>query len=144
VAHLTAQVEVTASRDTAVKLTLDYFHKGKKVEASVEGAVHPGINHFDCPLQIDSPELWYPTGYGSQPRYEFNVQLRFGKADEDRASIRTGLRSIVLRRDLDQWGRSFEFVINGIPVFGKGADASPTGLRASNTDEFWSPPAMPI
>ena len=40
-------------------------------------------------------------------------------------SVTTGLRSVVLRRDLDKWGRSFEFDINGIPVFGKGADVIP-------------------
>jgi beta-mannosidase len=125
VAHLTAQVEVTAATDAAGKLMLDYSHKGRKAEVSLDVDVHPGINHFDLPLQIEGPELWYPTGYGGQPRYEFNVQLRIGKAEEDHASLRTGLRSVVLRRDLDQWGRSFEFVINGIPVFGKGADVIP-------------------
>ena len=125
VAHLTAQVEVTASADAAGKLTLDYLHKGKKVEVSQTIEVHPGINHFDIPLQIEGPELWYPAGYGPQPRYEFNVQLTAGRTVADRASLGTGLRSIVLRRDLDKWGRSFEFIINGIPVFGKGADVIP-------------------
>ena len=125
VAHLTAQVEVTAASEVSGKLTLDYSHKGKKAETSLDVALHPGLNHFDIPLQIDNPELWYPVGYGSQPRYEFNAQLKVGKALEDQGMVRTGLRSIVLRRDLDQWGRSFEFIINGIPVFGKGADVIP-------------------
>ena len=129
VAHLLAQVEVTgaphAVEDVSGKLTLDYSQKGKKLTLSQDVMVHPGVNHFEFPLQIENPELWYPAGYGGQPRYEFDVQLKIGKAVEDQGSIRTGLRSIVLRRDLDPWGRSFEFIINGIPVFGKGADVIP-------------------
>jgi beta-mannosidase len=125
VAHLTAQVEITASVDASGKLTLNYTHKGKRTEASENVNLHPGVNHFDLPLQLDNPDLWYPAGYGAQPRYEFNAQLTIAKAREDHAMVRTGLRSIVLRRDLDQWGRSFEFIINGIPVFGKGADVIP-------------------
>jgi len=125
VAHLSAQVEVTAAEDATAKVTLDYTHAGKKVELSRSVELHPGLNHFDLPVEIASPQLWFPAGYGAQTLYQFNAQLHIGNRAEDQASARTGLRSVVLRRDLDQWGRSFEFIINGIPVFGKGADVIP-------------------
>jgi len=125
VAHLVAQVEVTASAAGSGKLSMEFQHRGKKSDVSQNVELHAGLNHFEFQLQIDSPELWYPAGYGAQTRYEFAAHLKVGKRAEDRATVRTGLRSIVLRRDLDQWGRSFEFIINGIPVFGKGADVIP-------------------
>jgi len=125
IAHLTAQIEVTATDAITAKLAIDYQHKGKKAEFSQNVSLHSGINRFDIPLEIIDPDLWYPAGYGAQSRYQFNAQLKFGNRVADQASVRTGLRSIVLRRDLDQWGRSFEFIINGIPVFGKGADVIP-------------------
>jgi beta-mannosidase len=129
VAHVVAQVEIlgspNATEEASGKLTLDYSHKGRKVHLSQDVVIHAGMNHFEFPLQIENPDLWYPAGYGGQPRYEFTAQLKIGKSVADQASVRTGLRSVVLRRELDQWGRSFEFIINGIPVFGKGADVIP-------------------
>ncbi len=125
VAHLTAQVELTSAEDASAKVTLDFAHAGKKVELSRTVELHTGLNRIDLPIEITSPQLWFPAGYGAQPLYKFNAQLSVGNRVEDQASTRAGMRSIVLRRDLDQWGRSFEFIINGIPVFGKGADVIP-------------------
>ncbi len=125
VAHLTAQVEVTASEDASGKVTLDFIHAGKKVELSRAVELHAGPNRIDLPIEVSSPQLWFPAGYGAQPLYKFNAQLHVGNRVEDQSTTRAGLRSVVLRRELDQWGRSFEFIINGIPVFGKGADVIP-------------------
>src|SRR4051794_13217956 len=74
----------------------------------------PGVNHITLPISITKPARWYPNEYGEQAMYTFEATVSTGARINDRRAVSTGLRSLELRREPDQWGRSFEFVVNGI------------------------------
>jgi beta-mannosidase len=92
--------------------------------------------HLQIP--ITNPELWWPNGYGEQPLYNVSIELQDGQGQTlDEWHYRLGLRTLELVQEPDEWGRSFTFVVNGVPIFAKGsnwipADSFPTRI----TDEF--------
>ncbi|HEY1012097.1 MAG TPA: glycoside hydrolase family 2 protein [Herpetosiphonaceae bacterium] len=97
----------------------------------------------DAPLalHVAAPLLWWPNGYGSQPLYDLELELLSGDEPLDRRSWRIGLRTVELRQEDDDWGRSFQFVVNGLPVFAKGAnwipaDSFPTRIGGERLEQL--------
>jgi beta-mannosidase len=126
-ANVTAELDIDASKPATATLTLahDELSGPQNSDGTQTLQLNAGINHVSFPLRMVSPKLWYPVGYGAQNRYKFSAAIRIGKEAAAHAETKTGLRSVELRRVPDQWGKSFEFVVNGISVFGKGADVIP-------------------
>ncbi|MCJ7534803.1 MAG: glycoside hydrolase family 2 protein [Anaerolineales bacterium] len=96
-------------------------------------------------VQIPKPELWWPNGYGSQPIYQVKVSLMLvipaGAALLDFRTFQIGLRTIELRQKEDEWGRSFVFVVNDMPILTKGsnwipADSFPTRITNKHLEDL--------
>jgi len=77
-------------------------------------------------LTVENPALWWPNGYGDQPLYDVRTTLLAADGQElDSNAIVIGLRTIEWRREPDQWGESFEAVVNGVSIFAMGANYIP-------------------
>jgi beta-mannosidase len=127
-ASVTAELDIEAGTPTTATLTLAHaeLSGAQTTDGTQTLQLDAGMNHLSFPIRIATPKLWYPVGYGPQNRYRFLASISLGrKVVGVRAEVKTGLRSLELRRVADQWGKSFEFVVNGIVVFSKGADVIP-------------------
>ena len=115
-----AAVESLGGLDGSVRVKLT--HPDGREEcfpAQIAGGKAVGV------IQIASPELWWPNGYGEQPLYAVAAEIEVSGRVVDSVQRRIGLRSIELDQSPDEFGRKFTFVVNGVPIFCKGADWVP-------------------
>jgi beta-mannosidase len=140
VANVTAEVEVVAGADTDATIVVDNL-TDKNIAAQRRVSLTPGTNHVSLNIAVPHPALWWPNGLGAHPLYTFKARLLIDGKVVDEATTRTGLRALELRQQRDESGKSFTFVINGVPVFAKGgnwipADSFPTRITKEKYREL--------
>jgi len=81
-------------------------------------------------VTVPDVDLWWPAGYGEHPLYDLDVSLdRAGSAGQtpalDGYARRVGFRTITVDTTPDEIGTPFTVVVNGRPIFVKGANWIP-------------------
>jgi beta-mannosidase len=121
--NLTVAVVAEMLDSPAVESTVRVSLDGKPV-AQTTVALPSGSG--SATIAVPNPELWWPNTMGDQPLYDVEVVLQNSDGEElDSWSRRIGLRTLRLDRHADTWGESFQFVVNGVPFFAKGANWIP-------------------
>ncbi|MEJ2858016.1 MULTISPECIES: glycoside hydrolase family 2 protein [unclassified Saccharothrix] len=112
------EVHVTVDRASEGPLTVEATVDGHTATADVDG------DRAVLTVLVPEADLWWPVGYGDHPLYDVDITLR---ADEpvDEQHRRIGFRTITVDTTPDDIGTPFTFVVNGKPVFAKGANWIP-------------------
>jgi beta-mannosidase len=79
-------------------------------------------------LKVENPRLWWTHDLGEPVLYDLRVKLRQEGDVLDCHESKVGIRTVVLDQspDPDEPGtRFFRFVLNGVPIFARGADWIP-------------------
>ena len=81
-------------------------------------------------FSVENPQLWFPNGYGDPTLYEATIYLYNEKAIAlDSVKTRFGIRTIELSQKKDKYGSEFCFIVNGKPIFAKGANLVPSAMH---------------
>jgi beta-mannosidase len=91
-----------------------------------EVTVPAGDSTASLVLEVADVALWWPHDMGEQPLYGLRVDLQDTDSGLlDKAEHRIGFRTVTVDTSPDDTGSAFTFVVNGTPVFVRGANWIP-------------------
>ncbi|MDQ6669529.1 MAG: glycoside hydrolase family 2 protein [Chloroflexota bacterium] len=140
-----ATLDITADRTRAVvrvRIEAQRFHGdgpltarvrltrpdgGASVEAHMP-IVGQGAREASGYLIVEQPQLWWTHELGQPSLYDLAVTLLDGEAELAEEHLKVGIRTLTLDQSPDpaeRGTRFFRFILNGVPIFAKGADWIP-------------------
>ncbi|WP_336697709.1 glycoside hydrolase family 2 protein [Curtobacterium sp. USHLN213] len=133
-AHLTIRAEVERADDTDAEVLVRMTSPNGR-ETTARFPIHTGRG--GTTVIVPEPELWWTHDLGTPALYDVEVELLDANgAALDRVRDRIGLRTVTLDRSPDpEGGQLFRFVLNGFPVFARGAAWLPADLLVGSVTD---------
>lgn len=97
-------------------------------QSETELILGPGTIDYEIRTHVDSPELWYPAGYGPHPLYECEIEIPIRDTSVKR-TVGFAFREFAIREEAcTQKQGVFQFLVNGQNVFARGANWIPPDI----------------
>ena len=134
----TDAIHADGSADVTLSVETDAFGPGALTAHAVLTSPDGDVYELDVAiaggsgsafLTLPRAQLWWSHDLGEPALYDLAITLLTDDVELDRVDDRVGLRTIALDRSPDpEGGHRFGFVLNGVPIFARGAAWLPASM----------------
>lgn len=120
------QLHIFATRDADIEVRFSLEGGAGVTIVKRDVLLTSGLNYIDIAVFVPGARLWWPNGCGEQPLYRVEIRATCEGTLTESPPFLYGIRTIALDTARTGEGtRRFALVVNGVPIFCKGADWIP-------------------
>ena len=135
-AKVIARVFVENLADGETECSLTASIPALQAKAAKKLKLKAGENCCEVELEVSGFELWWPRGYGEQPLYDIEMEVKHGRETLGARTARIGFRSVEFtQKPHPEKGSYFILEVNGKKVFVKGANFVPADFIFARIDK---------